>query len=305
MTRGSTGLRAMTRNAKCAKCQTVFERLLSCSDCGSVAYCGRSCQRADWRFHAPICRTLAASNDADTNDGHEALLFDRAFGGFLSLVQRRMFLAHGHGVLVATLSAPPAQFRASVQADPNYERSIALRFVPQAAVPTLDLAIAAASGKENCSLIEQVSRMSEHLFSDVGGRYPGQMYTLVIRTSPSVQCSYDSNVSLMINWLSPVHPAHAAFSTELRFSDDQLVRTVFNWDTKQMIPPRGFRLRVVPADLVLNIIGEQFYNECIRKGRRRKARLKKGMPIEESDLYPPFAQSINIQSIPVTGSVTT
>lgn len=303
MTRGSTGLRAKTRNAKCAKCQVVFERLLSCSDCDLVAYCGRSCQRADWSLHAPICRTLAAHNDADTHDGHQALLFDRSLGGFLSLVQRRMFLAHGHGVLVATLSVPPAQFRASVQRDPNCVRTIALRFVRQAAVPMLDSAMAAASGKENCNLIEQVSRMSEHMFSGVPGRYPGQMYTLVIRTSPTVQCSTDSNVSLMINWLSPTHPAHAAFSNELRFSDDQLVRTVFNWDAKEMIPPRGFRLRVVPADLVLNIIGEQFYNECKRKARRRKARLKKGMPIEDSDLYPPFAQSVNIHSI--TGSVPT
>lgn len=299
MTRVSTGLRALTRNAKCAKCKVVFERLSTCSACGYVAYCGRDCQRADWAFHAPLCRSLAASYDADTNDGHKELVFDRSLGGFLSIVQRRMFLAHGHGALVATLSTVPSDFRPAIPADPNHKRIITLRFVPQDAIPALDSAIAAASGEGNKNLIENVSRMSEQLFTDVGGRYAGQVYTLVTRTAPGVHFSYNPKVTVMINWLSPTHPAHSAFASELRFSDEQLVRTAFNWDTKEMIPPRGFPMRVIPAHVVLNIIGEQFYTECMRKLRRRESRLKRGVPVHENGLYPPFAQSFTLHSIVV------
>ncbi|KAJ6504894.1 hypothetical protein C8R47DRAFT_1210140 [Mycena vitilis] len=40
----------------CAGCNKPEEKLLKCSRCGEVDYCGRACQTAHWKVHKPACK---------------------------------------------------------------------------------------------------------------------------------------------------------------------------------------------------------------------------------------------------------
>lgn len=40
----------------CGRHQRRQRRLLVCSGCLNVAYCGSACQRSDWRAHRALCR---------------------------------------------------------------------------------------------------------------------------------------------------------------------------------------------------------------------------------------------------------
>ncbi|KAJ7636086.1 hypothetical protein DFH06DRAFT_659244 [Mycena polygramma] len=40
----------------CAGCNKPEEKLLKCSRCGEVDYCGRACQTAHWKAHKPVCK---------------------------------------------------------------------------------------------------------------------------------------------------------------------------------------------------------------------------------------------------------
>jgi hypothetical protein len=65
---------------------------------------------------------MCASNyTAEDGDGIRRLLFDRAFGGAYSLLQRARYLEVGEGVLVADLSHPVAEFLGANRA-PNDAR---------------------------------------------------------------------------------------------------------------------------------------------------------------------------------------
>lgn len=51
---------------RCHVCEVRAAYCSLCSACGSVAYCGKQCQRADWRRHKPECkkRPKPASSNA-------------------------------------------------------------------------------------------------------------------------------------------------------------------------------------------------------------------------------------------------
>lgn len=40
----------------CGHCKQKKERLLTCTGCKSIKYCGSECQRADWRNHKSFCK---------------------------------------------------------------------------------------------------------------------------------------------------------------------------------------------------------------------------------------------------------
>jgi hypothetical protein len=41
---------------KCAACGAMEGKHSRCSGCGKVYYCGKACQRSDWRGHKVVCR---------------------------------------------------------------------------------------------------------------------------------------------------------------------------------------------------------------------------------------------------------
>ena len=43
---------------RCAVCGASSGELLLCSGCHGVRYCGRDCQKADWRAHKAACRRV-------------------------------------------------------------------------------------------------------------------------------------------------------------------------------------------------------------------------------------------------------
>jgi hypothetical protein len=55
---------ALERTPKAGKCQTCrkelpVSQLKQCSRCGRVEYCGRECQKSDWKTHKILCRQLS------------------------------------------------------------------------------------------------------------------------------------------------------------------------------------------------------------------------------------------------------
>jgi hypothetical protein len=46
-------------NAKCAKCGLQNVKFKKCSGCIASRYCSVDCQRADWKEHKPICKSLS------------------------------------------------------------------------------------------------------------------------------------------------------------------------------------------------------------------------------------------------------
>jgi len=57
--------------SKCANCaRTAAEAgksLKGCAKCHSVKYCGRECQKADWKQHKKVCASNAAANAGSDN----------------------------------------------------------------------------------------------------------------------------------------------------------------------------------------------------------------------------------------------
>ena len=45
-----------TKEEVCGHCKQKKERLLTCTGCKSIKYCGSVCQRADWRNHKSFCK---------------------------------------------------------------------------------------------------------------------------------------------------------------------------------------------------------------------------------------------------------
>ena len=43
-----------------------MEKLLNCSQCKLVKYCGRQCQREDWPSHKAICKKSVTKQEAQT-----------------------------------------------------------------------------------------------------------------------------------------------------------------------------------------------------------------------------------------------
>ena len=49
----------------CSVCGTLSSRIRTCASCQTVSYCGRECQKSDWKAHKPLCkdrRTKMASH---------------------------------------------------------------------------------------------------------------------------------------------------------------------------------------------------------------------------------------------------
>lgn len=41
--------------SQCVKCENFFAKVLRCSQCRLMMYCGPVCQRADWKVHKKTC----------------------------------------------------------------------------------------------------------------------------------------------------------------------------------------------------------------------------------------------------------
>ena len=59
----------MTDIKSCATCHSVDLPLLQCARCKSVAYCNRSCQKADWKTHKQQCVPVAQHHGGDESSG--------------------------------------------------------------------------------------------------------------------------------------------------------------------------------------------------------------------------------------------
>ena len=47
----------------CMKCCKPDQHLVKCSACRRVKYCGKACQKADWKRHKPVCKILRVYNE--------------------------------------------------------------------------------------------------------------------------------------------------------------------------------------------------------------------------------------------------
>eukprot|EP00798_Chlamydomonas_sp_ICE-L_P020078 gene20078-26794_t len=56
------------RHGVCFVCRTHVGRgnLKKCAGCHRVAYCSKECQKADWKAHKPVCRTLQQIQEEDS-----------------------------------------------------------------------------------------------------------------------------------------------------------------------------------------------------------------------------------------------
>lgn len=75
----------MNRERCCANCDSVGGkdgRLLACSGCSTVFYCGSKCQKENWSSHKKDCKLLANlskwSKDEKTKDAFDKLKKDLA-----------------------------------------------------------------------------------------------------------------------------------------------------------------------------------------------------------------------------------
>ena len=53
---GTKGSSAETKSGVCGSCQQFKEKVMKCNGCGSIRYCSKTCQRADWPRHKAACK---------------------------------------------------------------------------------------------------------------------------------------------------------------------------------------------------------------------------------------------------------
>jgi xylose isomerase len=61
MARFAESAAEMARNEKACRVCEALEKTKKCSGCEKVYYCGRECQRADWKAHKSSCRQEKAA----------------------------------------------------------------------------------------------------------------------------------------------------------------------------------------------------------------------------------------------------
>jgi hypothetical protein len=47
----------------CTHCNNAFPNLLLCGRCKFAAYCNKDCQKADWKWHKAICKSITQIGD--------------------------------------------------------------------------------------------------------------------------------------------------------------------------------------------------------------------------------------------------
>ena len=60
---------------KCNNCATERKtgETLRCSQCDSVAYCSRKCQKERWTYHKPLCEAISFVKKQELEQGLEPL----------------------------------------------------------------------------------------------------------------------------------------------------------------------------------------------------------------------------------------
>ena len=60
------------KNQLCDYCLKISDKLKKCSNCLQMHYCGRNCQRNDWKYHKNECKVLAKkkfkSNESNSSE---------------------------------------------------------------------------------------------------------------------------------------------------------------------------------------------------------------------------------------------
>ena len=56
----------------CAGCKQTTSNLKACAKCKTTQYCGRDCQKANWKAHKKLCSSLAAKASAGASTEHSS-----------------------------------------------------------------------------------------------------------------------------------------------------------------------------------------------------------------------------------------
>lgn len=288
-TKTATGLRLPTHNMGCSFCGKLAVRLRMCSACGGASYCGRDCQKAAWRGHKPLCRSLVASFHRETEDGKREIHFDQHFGGLFSVIQTRMFRNKGKGILLISLSHSAADFRKEVEVSDG-PRLISFEWVLEKDAEDLDVTMCEAGGLPNLNLVSSMLRSRALTPAGSPGIEPGKLFIMVMRAlDKSGKIAYA--LVLMMNYLYAGHPAHDYFAEELKMSDDDLLASRLDWDTKEVILVPGYSVSRLPKSRPL--VEDELYASCLHNHE-----LAKAIPEDDDgsppELHPPLAKTVSI-----------
>mmetsp|Transcript_3378 Transcript_3378/g.8748 ORF Transcript_3378/g.8748 Transcript_3378/m.8748 type:complete len:276 (-) Transcript_3378:115-942(-) len=260
-------------------------KLLDCARCGMVAYCGKECQRAAWPEHKEWCKMVAEeAGPSEDNAGKRRILFDRAFGGAVSLLVK-----HGterypnkRGIVHVQCSHELENYCGRRRSSGDGERSMTLTYMPEgAALENLR--------ESNPSFKDQIEiglSMQEFFAGKIApilerGEDINSRVTVVAFERKS-----HLDAQVFLTYFSPDHPAHKIFQNLEGDSDTVTLK----WDVH----------RECSLDLqwvIRNAIGAQFFQQC-SLAWQAKRRNNDMSPWPGGVVTPPLALGVNITALP-------
>ncbi len=251
-----------------------------CGRCGMVTYCSKECQVADWNEkHKNLCNDWTIAMNPQRSLAHINILYNRNFAGLSSVYQWHQFRAHGHGVVVAELSDEPEMFLMPRDQALRESRPRTIKFSfchskRQLHQLTLDYLQTCYPNDprylpaEDFGLITGALQAAARIAADTPSYPQGRFYALVLK-HPSWMAVY-----IMMNWLSPTHPALNLLHTPHSC----------NWDVES-------------TDI---IVTPKFYDDCMashREQAKAKGDERSAFHPRWPKLFPPLAMEVKITSI--------
>ena len=280
----------------CAGCGNAATKLKVCQQCGSAAYCSPACQKADWKTHKTFCKMCASTYTAEDGDGARRLLFDRAFGGAYSLIQRARYLEVGDGVLVADLSHPVAEFCGAnrAQDDARGCRSVKFSYVAKAYVG--GLAHTSLASDQPDTLLDGAMGAVEHMRKEMKKVQPDtepEMFFVLALREPHKR---GLSVHMMTNWLGPEHSIIPVYlQLRRRLPNAAQNELTLEWEYRTDYSSYG------PMQEMLHLptapVGPKFYAECLELWEAHR-KSKSASPWPNGECLPPFAKQVDLRCSP-------
>jgi len=279
----------------CGGCGTSGSdgKLKLCQQCGTAAYCSPACQKADWKTHKTFCKMCASNYTAEDGDGIRRLLFDRAFGGAYSLLQRARYLEVGEGVLVADLSHPVAEFLGANRApnDARGCRSVKFSYVAKRHVG--GLAHASLASNQPDTLLDGAMMAAKDTWEGMKkvqhDLAPEMFFVLALREPHKRGLS----IHVMLNWLDPEHtiiPTYQLLRSRLPTAAQN--ELTLEWEYRADYSSSG------PMQELLHLptapIGPKFYAECLELWEAHR-KSKSDSPWPNGECLPPFARMVDLR----------